>query len=71
MNCPFASDGPCYRRGPNGTCTRKPGEECLKPYRDGLKKNDDVKFLLDCAELFRETCPSWAARLEEIAGRVT
>lgn len=35
-DCPFTAEC-CYYRGPNGTCTRKPDEECLKPYRDGLK----------------------------------
>lgn len=71
MNCPFTGDGPCYHRGPNGTCARKSGEECLKPYRDGVKRNDDIKFLRECAALFRGSHdPNRAARLEEIAGRM-
>ena len=43
MNCPFTDDGPCYYRGSNGTCTRKPAVECLKPYRDGLKSRADAE----------------------------
>ena len=70
VNCPFTKDGPCCYRGHNGTCTRKPGEECLKPYRDGLKANEDAKFLRECAALFRTSDPSRAARLDEIAGRM-
>ena len=70
MSCQFASDGPCYYRGPNGTCTRKPGVECLKPYRDGLVHNADAKFLKECAALFRTNDPERAKRLEQIAGRI-
>lgn len=70
QNCPFPNDGPCYYRGSNGTCTRKPTVECLKPYRDGLKVNEDAKFLRECATLFRASDPNRAARLDEIAGRV-
>lgn len=70
VNCPFTKDGPCCHRGPNVTCTRKPGEECLKPYRDGLKANEDAKFLRECAALFRTSDPNRAARLDEIAGRM-
>lgn len=70
MNCPYVNDGPCYHRGQNGTCTRKPCEECLKPYRDGVKRNEDAKFLRECAALFRLDDPNRAARLDEIAGRM-
>lgn len=70
MKCAFLSDGTCYYRGPTGTCTRQPGVECLKPYRDGLVMNADVKFLMECAALFRMNDPERAKRLEQIAGRI-
>lgn len=75
VNCPFTKDGPCYHRGPNGTCVRKPGEECLKPYRDGLKEKakmaeDDKRFLKECAALFRMNDLNRADRLEQIANSI-
>lgn len=70
VNCPFTKDGPCYHRGPNGTCARKPGEECLKPYRDGLKSHEDAEYLKECAALFRMNDPERAKRLEQIARRI-
>lgn len=70
MNCPFASDWPCYHRGPGGTCLRKDGERCLRSDRDGLKANEDAGFLMECAALFRTGDPNRAARLDEIAGRM-
>lgn len=69
QNCTFIRDAPFYRKRSDDTRVRKPGEECLKPYRDGVKKNEDAKFLRECAELFRTSDPSRAARLDEIAGR--
>ena len=70
MECPFPKDGPCYYRKSASECGRQNGVECLKPYRDGLKKNAEAEFLRETASLFRNSDPSRCAELERIAERI-